>query len=93
MHQVAMILKEKMGDRAKKVPTKVMPNWLVRVAGLFNSTARTIVPQLGQIKNASSEKARTMLGWKPRTSEEAIVASAESLVRLGITKNSADQNP
>jgi nucleoside-diphosphate-sugar epimerase len=88
MHEVAMILKEKMGDQAKKVPTKVMPNWLVRIAGLFNSTARTIVPQLGQIKNASSEKARTILGWKPRTNEEAIVASAESVVRLGLAKKS-----
>ena len=84
MHEVAMILRDNMGNQASKVPTKVMPNWLVRVAGLFNSTARTIVPQLGQFKNASSEKARTILGWKPRTNEEAIVASAESVVRLGL---------
>ena len=82
MHEVAMILRDNMGDKASKVPTRVMPNWIVRIVGLFNSTARTIVPQLGQFKNASSEKARTILGWKPRTNEEAIIASAESVLRL-----------
>jgi nucleoside-diphosphate-sugar epimerase len=86
IHEVAMILREKMGDQAKRVPTKVMPNWLVRISGLFNSTARTIIPQLGQIKNATSEKARRLLDWKPRTNEEAIVASAESVMRLVVTK-------
>jgi len=86
MHEVAMILRENMGNQASKVPTRVMPNWVVRIVGLFNSTARTIVPQLGQFKNASSEKARTILGWKPRTNEEAIIASAESVLRLGLRK-------
>jgi len=86
MHEVAMILRENMGNQASKVPTRIMPNWLVRIVGIFNSTARTIVPQLGQFKNASSEKARTVLGWKPRTNEEAIVASAESVLRLGLRK-------
>ncbi len=33
-------------------------------------------------RRSSSNKARQSLGWKPRTSEEAIVASAESLIRL-----------
>ena len=87
MHEVAMILRERLGDKAWRVPTKVMPNFVVRVLGLFNSTARTIVPQLGQVKNASSEKARKILGWEPRTNEEAIVASAESVVRLGLDNN------
>ena len=33
-------------------------------------------------RRSSSDKARRLLGWTPRTSEEAIVASAESLIRL-----------
>lgn len=88
IHDVAMILRDKMGNEANKVTTRIMPNWVVRIAGLFNSTAKTIVPQLGQMKNASSEKARNILGWKPRTNEEALVASAESLLRLGLVKKS-----
>jgi dihydroflavonol-4-reductase len=42
------------------------------------------VPELGKSKNASSEKARRALGWAPRSNEDAIVATAESLQRLGL---------
>jgi dihydroflavonol-4-reductase len=36
--------------------------------------------------NATSAKARRLLGWNPRPAEEAIVATAESLVRLKLLK-------
>jgi nucleoside-diphosphate-sugar epimerase len=39
-------------------------------------------------KNATNEKAKRMLGWAPRSNEEAIVATAESLVRFGLLKDS-----
>ena len=85
-HEMALMLKNKMGDEAKNVTTKVLPNWIVRIAALFNPLAKNIAPQLGRIKNASNEKAKMMLGWTPRTNEEAIIASAESLVRFGVIK-------
>jgi len=40
------------------------------------------------VKNATNEKARRTLGWAPRSNEESIVATAESLVRLGLLKDS-----
>ena len=49
---------------------------------------KQILPELGKMKNATSEKARRVLGWAPRSNEEAIVATAESLVRLGLLKDS-----
>ena len=36
------------------------------------------------MKNATSEKARRMLNWTPRSVEESIGAMAESLARLGL---------
>jgi dihydroflavonol-4-reductase len=83
LHEIAMMLKSKLGDEANRVTTKVMPDWLVRIAALFNPAAKNIVSQLGRIKNASNEKAKRVLGWTPRTNEEAIIAAAESLVRFG----------
>ena len=62
------------------------PNWLVRVAALVRSGGAADLPELGKTKNATSEKARRVLGWSPRSSEDAIVATAESLVRLGLLK-------
>lgn len=88
LHDIALMLRQRMGDEAKSVTTKVLPNFLVRIAALFNPAAKNIVSQLGRIKNASNEKAKTLLGWKPRTNEEAILASAESLLRFGVIKKS-----
>jgi len=36
--------------------------------------------------DTTAEKAHRLLGWSPRSSEEAIVAAAESLVRLGLVQ-------
>jgi nucleoside-diphosphate-sugar epimerase len=86
---IAKILKRRMGEAAKRVPTRELPNWLVRVAALRDPAVKQILPELGKRKNATNEKAKRLLGWAPRSSEESIVATAESLVRLGLLKDSA----
>ena len=85
----AKVLKARMGAWGKRVPTRRLPDWLVRLAALRDPAVKIILPELGKVKNASNEKARRMLGWSPRSNEEAIVASAESLVRFGLLKGSA----
>jgi nucleoside-diphosphate-sugar epimerase len=86
LHQIALLYKDKLGDKAKNVSTKVLPDWLIRIAALFKPEAKAIVPQLGRIRNASNEKAKTMLGWLPRTNQEAALATAESLFRYNNIK-------
>jgi nucleoside-diphosphate-sugar epimerase len=81
--EIAALLRERMGDDAKKVPTRMLPNWLVRLVSRFDSSVKQIVPELGKVKQASNAKAKRVLGWAPRPNDEAIVASAESLIRLG----------
>jgi nucleoside-diphosphate-sugar epimerase len=89
MRQIANVLKTRMGASAARVPTWQLPNWLVRLAALRDPAVRQIVPELGKVKNATSEKARRLLGWAPRPPEDAIVATAESLLRLGLLKAEA----
>src|SRR5262245_40796088 len=86
MLDLAKILKRRMGAAARRVPTFELPNWLVRTAALFQPQIRQILPELGRYKNATHEKATRMLNWKPRSVEESIVATAESLTRLGLVK-------
>ncbi len=88
MVDVAKVLRRRMGAAAGKVPTRVLPNWLVRLSALKSPAARGIVPLLGLNLNATSEKATRLLGWVPRSSEEAIIATAESLLRLGLLRGS-----
>jgi nucleoside-diphosphate-sugar epimerase len=70
--------------RVGRAPRFEAPDFLVRLAGLFDESVGQITPELGKRKNATSAKAQRVLGWSPRTNEEAVLASAESLIRLGL---------
>ena len=73
------------------VPTRQLPDWLVRLAALRDPAVKQIIPELGKIKNATNEKARRLLAWAPRSREDALIATAESLLRLGLVKGSAKE--
>ena len=82
MLQVAHAIRESLGLKAAKVPTRQLQDWLVRIMALFNPTAKRMVGELGKVRAASNKKAKRSLGWSPRSSEEAVVASAETLLAL-----------
>jgi nucleoside-diphosphate-sugar epimerase len=89
IQDIAKVLKNRMGEAGKKVPTRQLPNWLVRLAALLDPQVKQVLPELGKLKNGTSEKARRLLGWTPRSSEEAIISTAESLLDLNLLKKSA----
>ncbi len=68
----------------RRLPRGELPDWAVRLASVFLPMVRQILPELGQVRNVSSAKAQSDLGWRPRSPGEAALASAESLVRLGV---------
>ena len=84
--EIAQILNQGAGAAARKVPTRSLPNWLMRAVALFDPEVRGVLPELGKHKNATSEKARRLLGWTPRSPSEAILATARSLSELGLLK-------
>ena len=89
MRDIALVLKRRLGAAARRVPTRQLPNWLVRIAALTDPTVRQFLPELGKPKNATNAKAKRVLGWAPRSNEEAIASTAESLMQLGLLKDSA----
>ena len=85
---IARLLKSRMGAAAKRVPTRQLPDWVVRIAALRDPAIKLILPELGKVKNVTNEKARRVLRWTPRSNDESIIAAAESLVRFGLLKHS-----
>ncbi|WP_421699221.1 SDR family oxidoreductase [Ancylobacter sp.] len=83
---IARTLRDGLGPAARRVPRFELPDLAVRLAALVLPTARLAVPRLGIRRSATSAKARETLGWSPRPAEEAILATAESLIRLGLVK-------
>jgi dihydroflavonol-4-reductase len=85
--EMARVLRKHLGTRAKRVPRFELPNWLVRLAALRDPAIKLILPDLGKPKNGTHAKATRLLGWTPRSNEEALVATAESLAELGLLKS------
>jgi nucleoside-diphosphate-sugar epimerase len=83
---IAKILKANLGAAAHKVPLRQAPDFLVRMVALVDPSVRQVLPELGKDKNASNEKARRLLGWTPRTPTEGVLATAQSLLQMGLVK-------
>ena len=82
--QIAALLKQRMPEVAGKVPSAVLPNWVVSIMALFNLKAKAINAMLGINRNTSNEKARRILKWQPvANNEEAVLASVQSMVKFG----------
>jgi dihydroflavonol-4-reductase len=82
MREVAAILRDRVGERAAKVPTKEMPVWTARALAKVNPDMRNLRALLGRNLDATSAKAEGMLGWKARPIGDTIVDTAESLLAI-----------
>ncbi|MHB1272210.1 MAG: hypothetical protein ACYCZD_05465 [Rhodanobacter sp.] len=49
IRDIARILKNRMGASAKRVPTRQLPNWLVRLAALRDPAVKQILPERGAV--------------------------------------------
>ena len=77
---IAAVMRDELGDRARKVPSRKAPDLLVRALALVDGGIRTILPELGQHRTLSSQTSIDRLGWTPRPAREAVVDCAESLL-------------
>jgi nucleoside-diphosphate-sugar epimerase len=84
LHEMAAVLRKRLGARARRVPRRRLPDWLVRLLAVVNPMAREAAPRLGLRPRASNDKACRLLGWNPRPPEDAVSATAESLLALGL---------
>jgi dihydroflavonol-4-reductase len=80
LHQVASILRRRLGASASQVPRLQFPDWAFRLMAPFNPRARAVLPQLGRMRRSTADKARRILNWQPRPPEDTIVDTANSLL-------------
>lgn len=86
LREVADVLRRELGAQAHRVTTRDVPDWLVRVAALFNPLARAVVGELGSVRHQDASHAKAVLGWSTRPAEQSIVDTARCLIALGIVK-------
>ena len=84
MAQVAAVLRDTLGPRARRVPRRAIPDFVVRVSALFDPVIRERLFELGKHRPVSHAHAQSVLGWTPRPNAEAVLATAESLLAEGL---------
>lgn len=77
---IARILRENLPDQTAKVPTRAMPDLVVKLLALRNPQLAMVRSELGRTRLVDSGKARTQLGWHPRPTEQTIVDTATALI-------------
>lgn len=83
MAEIARTLKSELGDEARRVPTRRLPDAVFKLLALFLPPLRLLAPMLGRVNPLSTEKARRILGFSPRPAAVTIVDCARSLLGGG----------
>ncbi len=81
---IALILERHFAARGYRIPTREIPDFVVRLVAVFDKTVRLTVDSLGKEYSVSTEKIRNVLHWQPHALEDTVVAMAESMIRQGI---------
>ena len=82
--EAAEILRKKFPAYDRKIPRRNVPDWALKLMAVFQPVYRQTVTELGRTRKASNAKASRVLGVTFRTAEDALVASAESLIQLKV---------
>lgn len=84
MGDLAAMMRAELGAGAAKVPTRKVPDFVIRLAGLFDKDLGSVTPNLGHKHDYSSAKAQTLLGWRPRPLKDTVLDTARSLIAHGL---------
>jgi hypothetical protein len=84
MEDIANTLRAQLGARAAGVPTRRLPDAVVRFMSLFLPPLRTFTAELGRKTATSSDKARRVLGFSPRPAVSTVIDCARSLMAEGV---------
>src|SRR5262249_5291442 len=80
MEDMARELRSRLGERARKVPTRRMPDVVVRILARFDPSLRAVVPAPGRTPPHRADKAEQALGWRARPGTATVVDCATSLL-------------
>ncbi|NML40354.1 aldehyde reductase [Chitinophaga sp. G-6-1-13] len=84
MKDIAQILRKAYPGR--KLPSRELPNFLVRLLSKFDATLGPILLDLGIKRMVDASKARRELKWEPASTQEAVLSCAKSIFETGIIK-------
>ena len=86
MEDMATILRDGLGQQARKVPKRRLPSWLMRIIANFDPVVKQVVSELDNVRDNDASHAKAVLGWETRAAKESILDAAHDMLRLGVVK-------
>ncbi len=86
MKDIAKTLAGEYGPQGWQIPTRGLPLWAAKFGANFHPKLKQAKPFLGKSSKFDTAKLQSVLGIKPRGSEEMVLAMAESMLRLGLVE-------
>jgi nucleoside-diphosphate-sugar epimerase len=80
--ELALLIRGHLGPSGKRISTKLMPDWVLRMLAPFSKTVRSGAADVGVVRRATAEKARRVLGWEPVPRDQTIMETVDSLYSL-----------
>ena len=86
MAEIGAVLRDRLGDQARKVPRRNLPDFLVKLSALWDPLVRQVVSELGKVRHMDASHALAKLGWKTRDEAQTIEDCARSLIDQKLVK-------
>ena len=83
---MAATLREALGPQARKVPTRMMPEFVARLLALFMPEMKIVRAEGGKVRDVSGRHACAVLGFEYITARQSVIDTAISLIGRGIVK-------
>ncbi|MCW1986454.1 UNVERIFIED_ORG: dihydroflavonol-4-reductase [Sphingomonas sp. R1F5B] len=84
MIDIARILRQQLGQKARRVPLRHVPDWMVHALALVNPMVRQVTGELGNVRDTDAGHALSRLGWATRPVEQTITDCAQSLIETRV---------
>ena len=82
--ELSRLIAEAMPEYKKKLPKKELPNLMVKLISYIDSSAKTMIPDLGIMMQTDTSYAEEILGFKFKPAKGCISENAKSVVKLGL---------
>jgi nucleoside-diphosphate-sugar epimerase len=86
LHDISGVVRHALPQFARKIPRLQAPDWLVRVTAMFDRDMRGNIGELGVMRPTDPSEVVKLLGHPLISAEDAIVATAKSLVEQGLAR-------
>ncbi len=83
---MAATLHQALGPQARKVPTRMMPEFVAKLLALFMPEMKIVRAEGGKVRDVSGRHACEVLGFEYITAPQSVIDTARSLIGQGIVK-------